>query len=231
MMGKVLSIRNGRLAAFSGGAGWIGLILLGGIHDFWTSALGPLNYERYNRLVTVPLLLFVIGWSVIHARYAKRSMIAQATSWLTLFGFVLLLVGNVLEFWVVLLQSRYLPFRLGGSDVWPGADLGWTLFLLGFVIVLVGLLLFGITALHARLLPRWNAVPLLSSIVGISGSILAVSGGRLGVDFENGFAVTAFTLGINWLLLAYAISPSAQPASAIHAGAMLVAPGAHSDKG
>ncbi len=231
MMEKILSIRTGRLAALIGGAGWIGLILLGGMHDFWSSALGPLTYERYNRLLTVPLLLFVIGWSVIHAQYAKRSMLAQATSWLTLFGFVLLLVGNVLEFWVVLLQSRYLPFRLGGSDVWPGADLGWTLFLLGFVIVLAGLLLFGIEALRARLLPRWNAVPLLSSTVGISGSILAVFGGRLGVDFENGFAITAFVLGINWLLLAYAISPAAQSASANFAGATLAATGAHSNHG
>ena len=197
-------IQGRGLAAMVGGVLWLGLVTLGIVHDFWASAIGVLTYENYNRLLTVPLLLFVVGWFGVRASLVHRpGRLGRASAVIVLIGLLLLLAGNVLEFWLVVFQSRYVPFRLGGPDSWPGAMIGWGLFLLGCPVVPMGLVLFGLAALRAKLLPRWNAAPLIIGLLSAFGPALAAVGSRWGTSFEQGFACFMLSLGLGWIVLGY----------------------------
>lgn len=50
------------------------------------------------------------------------------------------------------------------SVVNPNGPVGWPMFYLGLMLMFVGLLLFGVVCVRRRLLPRWNALPLLTAI-------------------------------------------------------------------
>jgi hypothetical protein len=43
-------------------------------------------------------------------------------------------------------------------------DWSWTAWMVGFILYLLGLVFFGIAAVRDNLLPRWNALPILTGI-------------------------------------------------------------------
>ena len=79
--------------------------ILGGIT--WV-LLGPaavlernniLSYDSYNRLLTLPLLLFLVGFIAAEPRLRPRTMWGTVGFVLVALGLFLLLVGNALEYW------------------------------------------------------------------------------------------------------------------------------------
>ena len=113
----------------------------------------------------------------------------------------MLIAGNVAEFWLVLAQSKpnaNAAYQSGAEEVWIGSEIGWMLFLLGFLIMSIGLVLFGVAAVRANELPRWRALPLM---VGVAGLMAFLFG-----PFLVAAADLLLTLiGVGWILLGYAL--------------------------
>jgi hypothetical protein len=91
----------GSLACITGGLTW--------------ALLGPtailerndsLSYDAYNRLLSLPLLLFLVGFATAEWLLRPRTTSGTAGFGAVVPGLLLLLVGNVIEFWGVLLQDR-----------------------------------------------------------------------------------------------------------------------------
>jgi hypothetical protein len=94
------------------------------------------GYDAANRFLTLPLLLLV-GYATLlrtappgGSRKGSMALVA---------GSVLLLAGNVLEFWMVLLTDLHTEktaLRLGESEAFWGSSAGWFLFLLGMLVTI-----------------------------------------------------------------------------------------------
>lgn len=143
-------LRLGALAAMLGGLAFVvdGLIVLAGPEGRWTN----LVYVVAALLVLVGIL----GLNELQSEYLGR--LGQAG----LYVAVVALLGQVLGI---------LVFLAGSSS------LEWLIFPVGFLAVPIGLVLYGIATLRARVLPRWCgigliAVPLLAVVLGDAGEIL-----------------------------------------------------------
>jgi hypothetical protein len=83
-----------------------------------------LAYERANRLASVPLLIHVVGWTLLVRDRASRRVAAIGG-----LGSLMMVVGNVGEFWVFSEESYASVAR----------NLSWLTFLLGALAAIVGL--------------------------------------------------------------------------------------------
>lgn len=145
-------------------------------------------YDAANRVLTLPLLLLVCYTSVLRRvppGGSRKGVLAMAV------GAALLLAGNVLEFWMVLLSDLHTDKtaqRLGEAEVFWGSNVGWILFLVGLLA----------TVLAAGVMARASgglrgAVMFTLAIVGQSATALwAVS------PLLAGAAALAFA---GWLIL------------------------------
>ena len=114
------------LAATTGALWTIAITLIATQAD--TDPVGA-GYDAANRVLTLPLILLV-GYSGLLRRVppggSRRGVLAM------LLGSVLLLAGNVLEFWVVLLTDLHTEktaLRLGEMQAFWGSPVGWMMFL------------------------------------------------------------------------------------------------------
>jgi hypothetical protein len=168
-MSSSILVRLGALAAMVGG------ILLG--------AFPLLGYLR----VAVPffggmvggLLLIAVGMVGFHALQRQR------------YGRV-----GVAGFWLVVIASLVVAFGVANYFIWgdflqqaPPAWLG-----VGLVVLVVGLVLYGIATLQAKVLPRWAGV---TFIVAVPIS--------LALSIPLPFASISFVFGLAWLALGYAL--------------------------
>ena len=146
--------RGAGTSALLGGAAWLLLAPAAELHR-----RDLLSYDGYNRLIAVPLLLFtvalVLAPQVLDARGLARTGLRVAAA-----GAGLLVAGNVIEFYGVLLQDRpnsYAAYE-SGQEPWIGSDVGWMVFLLGALVLLIGGILAAVRMARARLRPRWVGV-------------------------------------------------------------------------
>ena len=84
-----------------------------------------LAYERANRLASVPLLIHLAGWTLLVRDRVWRRVAAIGTV-----GSLMMVVGNVGEFWVFSEESYASAVR----------NLSWLTFLLGTLAAIVGLI-------------------------------------------------------------------------------------------
>lgn len=164
----------------------------------------PLSYDDYNRLFTLPLLLVLVGWLGAQARlWGGASGTARGGWVVALVGLAIMLTGNTVEFWGVLLQDKPTAQAAVGSGeaAWAGSDFGWMVFGLGHFLVVIGMTLVGIAALCGGLLPRWRPLPLAIAILGLLWPILSFTA-------AGDFAVMAAS-GASWALLGYVLSSEA----------------------
>lgn len=93
------------------------------------------TYQTLNRLVTVPAVMLVVG--IAASGWAARRRLG-ALGWLAwliaLSGSVLVLAGNVSEFWVFTTRSY--------SD--SARNISWALFVMGVILLVVGGILAGV---------------------------------------------------------------------------------------
>ena len=122
------------LAATTGALWTIAITLIATQAD--TDPVGA-GYDAANRVLTLPLILLV-GYSGLLRRVppggSRRGVLAM------LLGSVLLLAGNVLEFWVVLLTDLHTEktaLRLGEMQAFWGSPVGWMMFLAGVLVTVV----------------------------------------------------------------------------------------------
>jgi hypothetical protein len=131
------------LAGIAGGVYW--LLLIGVFSPEW----GPpgsaryLDYEAFNRAWPPALLLMLAGW----VGFQRRFGLSRTGLWLNVLGYALMVAGNVAEFWIFSDD----PYGAGFN----GRNAAWTMFLLGWLLHLIGALVWGIAALRRRALPAW----------------------------------------------------------------------------
>ena len=180
------------LAAMLGGLLWMVLVPLQGMAES-TKVLG-LTEGAYNRMNTASLLLLTAGLAGLYARQAGRfGRLGVAGFVLAFIGLALMVLGNVIEFWIS--DLIFADVQLGEFK-----QVGVGSFLIGLCVLAVGLVLVGIVTIQAKVLPRWSRVlPLVIALLLASGFLVALSIG------EWGFWLIVLSLGPGWVLLGYVL--------------------------
>jgi hypothetical protein len=131
------------------------------------------RYDDWNRLLTLPLLLLLVSLVGIHRVAAERiSAWGRRGGALALVGVGLMLVGNIVEFWLVLLTDADV-FAIAdprGLDEWAGSTVGWLVFLLGSLLLLAGGVLLGVGTSRAGVFPSWAGFAL-----GLTSPVLLIA--------------------------------------------------------
>ena len=180
-------IRWSGLAAMLGGLLFMVLGRLAGMAEA-TKVLG-LTEGAYSRINTASLLLLTAGLAGLYARQAGRSgRLGVAGFVLAFMGLALMVLGNVIEWWISDLIFADVPL----GEFKPGAHAGWGSILIGLCVLAVGLVLIGIATIQAKVLPRWSRVlPLVTGLLIAAGFLV------------GSFGVIILSLGLGWMLLGY----------------------------
>ena len=169
-----------------------------------------LGYDDYNRLLTLPLVLLLVALAGVRSlQLPELSRWERAGALLALAGAALLVVGNAIEFWAVLLSDDAV-FALAqdhGFDEWAGSTVGWLVFLAGGLLLIAGGIVFGVATARARILPRWAGAVIASSAPLLLAAVVAWTSS---VPLTAGLGVA---LAVGWValgcLLVAAIDPRA----------------------
>ena len=179
--------RWGGVAAIIAGLLW--LVLRPLIEFSRNDRLLGRTYEDYNRLVPVPLLLFLVGLVGLHACYARTAgPLGIGGLVVAAIGVTAAAVGAVVEFWWAG------GIRQGDK---AGSDAGWMFFGLGYFGLLLGLMLFGIASQRSNALGRWSAVPLVMGALGPAWPFVS--------DWAWPSVFVQSLLGLGWVILGYAL--------------------------
>lgn len=137
-----------------------------------------LSYDGYNRLLAGPLLLFTIALSLAPGALEARGRLSRVGFSLSTAGAGLLLIGNVVEFYGVLLQNglnAYAASQAGADDHWIGSDIGWITFGLGMLVLVAGGLVLAF-ALH-----RGGTAPVRIVLFAATLGVGVLAGNLLGL--------------------------------------------------
>jgi hypothetical protein len=171
--------------------------ILGGI--FWvvvkyliTHLPPPFSYDDYNRIFTIPLILMLVGFIGVHTLLLKPlSKVVVISSTVTIIGLSFLLIGNILEFWMVLFQSHpnaYEAFNSGSTTVWMGSYIGWLIFCIGLLLNVISPLIIGIVLIKRKIANYWNIFLLFFGLVGL---------------LSFGFEFLLIPFGLGWMIMGY----------------------------
>lgn len=141
------------MAAMLGGLAWLLLVPAAVLQR-----PGLLDYDGYNRLLAGPLLLFLVALLTAPRALMVPGRSVRAGFGVAAVGVGLLLVGNVVEFYGVLLQDErnaYAAARVGEADHWVGSDIGWIIFGIGMLVLLVGGVTTAVALQRRRMRPLW----------------------------------------------------------------------------
>ncbi len=178
-------MRDERVAMKSDAARSVGAAacILGGIA--W-ALLGPaavlernniISYDSYNRLLTLPLLLFLVGFIAAGRLLLPRTRLGAVGFIVVALSLFLLLVGNALEFWGVLLQSEpnaQTAHEAGSDEHWIGSDIGWMIFGLGMLALIGGGIALALSLRRMGTIPNWATLFLGLLGVGVLAGNLVV---------------------------------------------------------
>ena len=171
---------------------WAGLLCVpGGV--LW--ALSPLGVQIsemqfktpnvfWKLFPSAPLLLLV-GLIGLHLRFSGRSgRLERATFVVTLVGLVLIIVGDVGEFW------------LGLDNVFIMTAPAYRTLRFGLLVLAIGSMLFGVATARDETLPVWGALPF--AIGGLCGLV------AFSADLEAFGAALWILFGVGWAWLGFA---------------------------
>ncbi len=182
-------IRLGGLAAVLGGVLWVVLRPLVG--TTWDNPTFGLTYEDYNRLMVAPLSLLLAGTWGLWVRYAPSTgRAASAGLALLALGLVVSLAGVVIEFW----WGRGLR---GTRDL---AMAGWGFYLVALLGQAIGLALFGIAALRARVRPPW-----LGTVSLLVAALHVVWLPSTALPGDAWSLLDQILIGLGWIALVYGV--------------------------
>lgn len=193
----------------AGGISYIILRLL--TMSEWPRSVLQLSYVTANQPVALSLTLLLIGVFALSARYAATLGRLGIIGWgLVGIGLVMRIVGVVVEFWWA-----------GGMRGHPaGAMLGWGLYLLGILVLALGLTLVGLAMLRSAALPRWSRpIPFITAVAALAWPFTVFLKGGPGlspeIQWTAALAQAGVTLlfGLGWTALGYML---ASPSSVRH---------------
>lgn len=170
--------RSAGAAAVLGGVGWLLLIPAAELQR-----RGVVSYDGYNRLLAVPLVLFTFALAQAAVLHRTHGRPARAGLSIAAVGTAVLAIGNVVEFYGVLVQdglNAYAASQAGVDEHWIGSDIGWIVFGIGMLVLLVGGV---VTAIGlGRGEPRWLRLFTASLGVGVLvGNLLGLAPAFLSV--------------------------------------------------
>lgn len=145
-----------------------------------TRAVLGLSERGWRRTLDPALLFFMVGLLGLNARRDGRGgKLGKLGFVISLVGLAAILAGNVTEFWIGELLYVDVPGEFEPTD-----QLGWGIMGAGFMILLVGFILFGIATFRTNVLSGWKrVVPLIAWIL----------------------MAMAFPFGLGWMVLGYAL--------------------------
>jgi hypothetical protein len=181
------------LKAFSFLLRWMGLLCVPGGVLWALSPLGvylsELRFHTPNvfwKLFPSAPLLMMIGLVGLHTLISGRSGWLERVGFYTaLLGFVLILVGDVGEFWLRI------------DDVYIMTAPAYHAFRIGLIVMAAGSILFGVGAGRDKTLPVWGALPF--AIGALCGLISVVR------DLGSFGAVLWILFGLGWAWLGLAL--------------------------
>ena len=192
-------IRWTGILAMIGGAIWAASWTLNAFTQDGTRAVLGLSERGWRRLLDPALLFLIAGLTAHQLRSARRLRTLGKIGFVTsLVGLVAMLVGNVIEFWIGELLYVDVPGKFKPTD-----HVGWVMFLIGFMILSIGLILLGIAHLNAKLLFGWRRILPLS--IGLVLVVLAVVAGPL-VEARSAnllLAAMIYAFALGWIALGY----------------------------
>jgi hypothetical protein len=184
------------VAAIVAGIGWAVSVPL--VATAATENPVGLGYDDYNRLLTLPFALFVVALAGLRAlQLPELSSWGRRGALGAIAGAVLLLAGNVVEFWAVLFTDDAV-FAIAedrGLDEWAGSTVGWIVFLAGAALLFAGGCLFGPAIVSASILPPWAGL-LVTATAPLMLAAFVAWNSSLRVT-----AVLAGILGLAWTVL------------------------------
>lgn len=177
--------RFGGLACIPGGVAWA-LLPLGHYLSGALAEYGIFVSEIVWKLFLSSAVLLMVGLVGLHVRQAGYTgRLERAGFCVALVGLLLILVGDVGEFWLhidrlyLMTAPAYRALRAG------------------FLVLAAGSMLFAIATLRARVLPYWSVWPL---VVGSLGGLAAFSR-----DLGYVGAVLWVLFGAGWAWLGFAV--------------------------
>lgn len=171
-------------AALLGGALWFALnIALVGARERGDNS--P-TYEFLNALRPVPLALFAFA---LYGLY-RMVNVGRVGFFISVAGFFLLAAGAAIEFWI------------GGGvrdgDVDTLSLAGWLMYLVGYLVLSIGLIAFGIAFYQTRVWGAFRFVPLITGIVWASWFLFIM----LGNVTQNNFAdISQYLFVLLWIVM------------------------------
>lgn len=182
-------------AAILGGLTWLLLVPAAELHR-----RDLLGYDGYNRLLAMPLLLFLVALLVtpraltVPGRSVRAGLVTAAV------GVGLLLAGNVAEFYGVLLQQRpnaYTASQAGETDHWIGSDVGWIIFGIGMLTLLIGGPTTAAGMRRNRVRPSWVIAFAATLGVGVlAANLFALQSAVLSVPVLAVYAIGWMAFGV-----------------------------------
>ena len=133
----------------AGAAGILSGLLLYGIYSLIESDSAFLEWA--NILALIFLMISAAGMTLLER--SSRSIVILL--WVTILGAVITVEGSIVSVW------------LKHESLWP-------LLLVGGFLMLLGLLLFGLANLKARIFPRLNWIPLVASLLSLFFLLLGI---------------------------------------------------------
>jgi hypothetical protein len=156
------------------------------------------GYDDYNRLLTLPLALLLLALAGLRAlQLPELSPWGRRGAVLALLGSALLVAGNAIEFWAVLLSDDAV-FALAadrGLNEWAGSTIGWLTFLVGGLLLFAGGFVFGSATAGARILPPWTGAVIAMTAPFLLAAVIAWTSS---VPITAGLAIA---LAAGWVAL------------------------------
>jgi len=154
-----------------------------------------LRYDDFNRWLTLPLALLLVTLIALRVLLGRRLPArGRLGTTLAAAGSALMLLGNLVEFWVVMLTDDYVAAIADERrvDEWAGSTVGWIGFLAGVLLLLVGGVLVALAAQRARALPAWVGVILAATAPALLAAAV------LWASSVEATIVVAVALGLAW---------------------------------
>lgn len=175
-------------AAIFGGILW--LVLNAALVGAWERGNSFPTYEFLNGLRPLPLALYAFAQYMLY----RAVNVGRTSTLISLAGFALLALGSALEFWVGG------GVRDGEVDTLSLA--GWLTYLLGYLILSIGLVTFGIAIYRARALGAQSLFVFITGVVWASWFPLIMLDNALSTNYAD---IAQYVFALLWIVTGFGL--------------------------